>query len=622
MAATLHIMGKPNVESANNKGRANHMIYKKRLFWIFIAIVILVAGVCIGLAMNRPTIDLPAADAITSITMEQFKDSISGGEIKITDIVEIESILKELSGAVKTHRWTVNDYPTEAEYLVVRLFLEGQMRTLCLYSDGADYIEEPYVAVYRTKKGFDHFYASYSAYIQNEIDTSSDGEVTQWVDYYKDEAPWGNITEWELPEFSGVTFRWTPYEVSAIEGTAERMLFSGMPIWSVYFSDLNGDELPELCSTISIGSGMIDTRVIVYDYANDRQYELEDRGVFDYFVSLADGRLLVTQTHYDGDTEIATGELTIVNEELTANGIDRSIPVETPPSDSAMATSGWQPTFNVMVGPKYLLFEEVAVELFLTQNLPLVEGDYFSVKTGTTPRDKIVNSLGQQYEIYYTLNGSIPTMQSTKYDDIPIIFYSETPKQFTINTLAVFQDGSQSDVVGMTYSFGDSEKINQVLADAINEVITPGMSEFEKIKGIHDWLILHTEYDFSIYDPAAFNTPWYLSDTVAGLVYADKLVCGGYADAFYKLCLRAGLNVKAVEGSVRGEGHAWNVVEMDGDWYHVDCTWDDNGEDNIGYDFFLKSDEFMREERTWRLFERYHDLTEELPECSSNYIWQ
>jgi len=38
------------------------------------------------------------------------------------------------------------------------------MRTLCLYSDGADYIEEPYVAVYRTKKGFDSIYALYSAH--------------------------------------------------------------------------------------------------------------------------------------------------------------------------------------------------------------------------------------------------------------------------------------------------------------------------------------------------------------------------------------------------------------------------------------------------------------------------
>ena len=137
---------------------------KKSALYVVIIAVILVAGVCFGFAISRTAIDLPAADAISSITMEGFKDSISDGEIKITDIAEIENVLDELSGAVKTHRWTVNDYPTAADYLVVRLFLEGQMRTLCLYSDGADYIEEPYVAVYRTKKGFDSIYALYSAH--------------------------------------------------------------------------------------------------------------------------------------------------------------------------------------------------------------------------------------------------------------------------------------------------------------------------------------------------------------------------------------------------------------------------------------------------------------------------
>ena len=136
---------------------------KKSLLWIIVAVVILVAGVYIVFVMNRTTIDLPATDAITSITMEHFKDYASAGEITITDKGEIKSILGELSGAVKTRRWTVNDYPTAANYLVVRLFREGKMQTLCLYSDGADYIEEPYVAVYRTKKGFNCIYSMYSA---------------------------------------------------------------------------------------------------------------------------------------------------------------------------------------------------------------------------------------------------------------------------------------------------------------------------------------------------------------------------------------------------------------------------------------------------------------------------
>lgn len=40
-------------------------------------------------------------------------------------------------------------------------------------------------------------------------------------------------------------------------------LYTGMPIWNTYFCDLTGDGLPELCSTLSFGSGMIDSRTIL-----------------------------------------------------------------------------------------------------------------------------------------------------------------------------------------------------------------------------------------------------------------------------------------------------------------------------------------------------------------------
>ena len=46
----------------------------------------------------------------------------------------------------------------------------------------------------------------------------------------------------------------------AVTGNEITSLYTGMPIWNVYFCDLTGDGLPELCSSISGGSGMIDNR--------------------------------------------------------------------------------------------------------------------------------------------------------------------------------------------------------------------------------------------------------------------------------------------------------------------------------------------------------------------------
>lgn len=104
-----------------------------------------------------------------------------------------------------------------------------------------------------------------------------------WVDYYlADDMPWEESKTLTLPEFPGVTFTWTAEEVTASSGGETTRLFWGMPVWNVYLCDLTGDGKPELCATASVGSGIIDDRVIVYDYASGTSYILADRGFYDY----------------------------------------------------------------------------------------------------------------------------------------------------------------------------------------------------------------------------------------------------------------------------------------------------------------------------------------------------
>lgn len=90
----------------------------------------------------------------------------------------------------------------------------------------------------------------------------------------------------ELPEFPEVYFTWNAYELKAVRGNAEEtLLYGGMPIWDLHLADLNGDGKRELCSTVSIGSGIVDNRIIAADYANNEVYQLEDRGYYDYSIS-------------------------------------------------------------------------------------------------------------------------------------------------------------------------------------------------------------------------------------------------------------------------------------------------------------------------------------------------
>ena len=153
---------------------------------------------------------------------------------------------------------------------------------------------------------------------------SHKGTVEQWFDYLDtpSEMQWDRQMEANIPEFPDVTFRWTYGEMMAVTGNEITSLYTGMPIWNTYFCDLTGDGLPELCSTISWGSGMIDNRVIIYDYANGASYELSDRGYFDFTLRFheADGYLYVDKTKYNTDELVETGRLVFKNNSIQIEG--------------------------------------------------------------------------------------------------------------------------------------------------------------------------------------------------------------------------------------------------------------------------------------------------------------
>ena len=150
------------------------------------------------------------------------------------------------------------------------------------------------------------------------------GTVEQWFDCLDtpSEMQWDGQMEANIPEFPDVTFRWTYGEMMAVTGNEITSLYTGMPIWNAYFCDLTGDGLPELCSTISWGSGMIDNRVIIYDYANGASYELSDRGYFDFTLRQdhQDGRLYVDKTKYHTDELVETGRLVFKNHCIQIEG--------------------------------------------------------------------------------------------------------------------------------------------------------------------------------------------------------------------------------------------------------------------------------------------------------------
>ena len=75
---------------------------------------------------------------------------------------------------------------------------------------------------------------------------------------------------------------------------------------------------------------------------------------------------------------------------------------------------------------------------------------------------------------------------------------------------------------------------------------------------------------------------------------------------FYRLAKAAGLDVIYITGNVDDGLHAWNLVKIDGNWYHLDNTWNRGQYDGSGeYDYFetrdyyLKGDATMSKDHSW-----------------------
>ncbi len=155
------------------------------------------------------------------------------------------------------------------------------------------------------------------ALVSESSEPSDSNSVIKWFDCLNgDEMVWDGVREYNLDEFPEVTFRWYSEQLEAVTDGEIVPLYTGMPIWSVYFYDLTGDGNPELCSTLSFGSGIVDNRIIIYDYAAGASYELSDRGNFDYVLSMQEDSLVVEKRVYMQDELVGSGELVFLNDTI------------------------------------------------------------------------------------------------------------------------------------------------------------------------------------------------------------------------------------------------------------------------------------------------------------------
>ena len=109
-------------------------------------------------------------------------------------------------------------------------------------------------------------------------------------------------------------------------------------------------------------------------------------------------------------------------------------------------------------------------------------------------------------------------------------------------------------------------------------------SQYEKALWLHDWLLDQLEYDNTL--------KWSSAESA---LTRELGTCQSYESAYAKLLTAAGIENSETRDTY--DGHTWNAMKLDGQWYQTDCTWDDSSDNWYSFDqrhlYFGLTDELM-----------------------------
>ena len=109
-------------------------------------------------------------------------------------------------------------------------------------------------------------------------------------------------------------------------------------------------------------------------------------------------------------------------------------------------------------------------------------------------------------------------------------------------------------------------------------------SEYAKALWLHDWLLDQLEYDKTL--------KWSSAESA---LTRELGTCQSYESAYAKLLTAAGIENSETRDTY--DGHTWNAMKLDGQWYQTDCTWDDSSDNWYSFDqrhlYFGLTDELM-----------------------------
>ena len=205
------------------------------------------------------------------------------------------------------------------------------------------------------------------------------------------------------------------------------------------------------------------------------------------------------------------------------------------------------------------------------------------------------STLEERQQIYYqsmlncilTMDSSV-TIQYNDYETMKIAFEAirrDYGGLFWVDGFNYETKGNETIFYPIYSMTEDDVRSRENLIEAETERILDSIedaSDYGIAKGIYEYLVENVTYNKN-----AKN-----GQNILGVFLENECVCSGYASATQFLFSLVGIECIIVIGTVGGESHAWNVVNLDGNWYNMDVTFGaTNYEDNINYLYMTMTDE-------------------------------
>lgn len=206
---------------------------------------------------------------------------------------------------------------------------------------------------------------------------------------------------------------------------------------------------------------------------------------------------------------------------------------------------------------------------------------------------------------------------AASYDNIYISSYNY---DYNMKITSVVISYGKSDMTNMEFK-ERYDKMKKRVAE-ISAYVNPAWSEYRKVLFVHDYIIDNVSYDVDLnrdYELARLSNA---SHSAYGALVNGRAVCDGYAKAFQLIMGQVGIDSIVVSSDAMV--HAWNLVKVDGKWYHIDLTHDDPLIGGYGYDYpgtvwhtnFLMSDSYIKDPTK----SAYHSSWEtETPKTATDY---